>query len=132
MKNIEKKAQEVIDVWNSKDLNALQRLYGDTTGFYDPLLGKEIKGEAILAYAKGIFEAFPDLEFIVKGIAASENLAMVEWSQNGTNSGLIMGKPATGRYVEIPAVSVVRFDGNQFISQRDYWDMKSLLEDLFA
>ena len=132
MKDVRQKAQKVIDIWNQKDIKALQELYGEHTTFYDPLLDGEIKGQTLLHYAQGIYNAFPDLEFVVKGITASDGIAMVEWSQNGTNTGEVMGKPATGKYIEIPAVSVMRFDGDTFVSQRDYWDMKKLTKDLFG
>ncbi len=132
MIDIESKAKELVDVWNSQDLNLIQDLYKYDAVFYDPLLGTEIKGENILTYAKGIYEAFPDLQFVVKDIAISKGLAMAEWSQNGTNTGEILGKPATGRYIEIPAVSVLRFnEEGHLISHYDYWDMKKLLNDLF-
>ncbi len=124
MEVTEQMAQNIIDVWNQKDISALQKLYGDHTTFFDPLLNDNIKGKTILGYAQGIYAAFPDLEFVVKGITTSKNMAMVEWIQQGTNTGDVMGKPATGKYIEIPAVSVVRFEGGTFISQRDYWDLK--------
>ncbi|WP_109300882.1 ester cyclase [Aquimarina sp. AU474] len=131
MENLKHKAQEIIDIWNQKDIQALHKLYGEHTTFFDPLLNDSIKGKTILGYAQGIYNAFPDLEFVVKGITASENLAMVEWIQKGTNTGEIMQKPATGRYIEIPAVSVIRFDKGSFVSQRDYWDLRKLWNDLF-
>ncbi|MCK8520010.1 ester cyclase [Aquimarina sp. D1M17] len=131
MNSLTEKAKNIIDVWNQKDITKLNELYGEETTFYDPLLDGTIKGKTLLGYAKGIYAAFPDLEFVIQGITVSDNLAMVEWVQKGTNTGEIMGKPATGRYVEIPAVSVIRFDGSSFVSQRDYWDMKKLYSDLF-
>ncbi len=131
MENIRKKAQQIIDVWNQKDIEALQKLYEEHTTFFDPLLNDNIAGKTILGYAQGIYDAFPDLEFVVTGITTSDNMAMVEWVQKGTNTGEIMQKPATGRYIEIPAVSVIRFDGDTFVSQRDYWDLKKLQVDLF-
>ncbi len=131
MENIRNKAQQIIDVWNQKDIEALQKLYGEHTTFFDPLLNDNIAGKTILGYAQGIYDAFPDLEFVVMGITTSDNMAMVEWVQKGTNTGEIMQKPATGRYIEIPAVSVIRFDGDTFVSQRDYWDLKKLQVDLF-
>ncbi len=133
MIELETNARNLVDVWNSQDLNALKYLYGDDAVFFDPLLGAEIKGDEIITYAMGIYKAFPDLQFVTKGIAASEGLAMIEWSQNGTNTGEILGKPATGRFIKIPAVSVLRFNTEgSLVSHYDYWDMKKLLNDLFS
>lgn len=119
----------LIDVWNARDAAAVGRFYGDAS-FSDPLVPRPITGAALVAYATGIFEAFPDLHFEVHGAATGPELVMFEWSQCGTNRGSILGQPATDRYVEIPAVSVLRYAGGVLRTHVDYWDMKQLMADL--
>ncbi len=126
-----KKGKEVINTWNQKDLSALAALYGEHIPFFDPLLNKAIKGKEIIHYAKSIYEAFPDLEFVIDHIAEGEQVVMVQWRQCGVNSGPVLGKPATNRYIEIPAVSVLNFKDGNLIAHRDFWDMKQLAKDLF-
>lgn len=130
--SLEALAQNVIDVWNSKDIDQLRQLYGMQGSFFDPLMTKPVTGASIIHHAEGIYAAFPDLVFDLRQITIGENVAMAEWSQNGTNNGPIFGKPATGRYIEVPAVSVLNFSGNTLLSHRDYWDLKKLLNDLFG
>ncbi len=125
-------AHQIIDTWNTKDLDQLAALYGEEIPFFDPLLDREIKGEHLLKYAQGIYDAFPDLVFKVKKVASGPSVAMVEWVQCGHNTGPIMGKPATNRYIEVPAVSVLSFAEDTFIGQRDYWDLQLLTKALFA
>ncbi len=45
MDEIKLKAQKIIDVWNSKNLEAISELYRSETVFFGPLLEVEIKGE---------------------------------------------------------------------------------------
>ncbi len=56
MDEIKSKAQKIIDVWNSKNLELITELYKNDVVFFDPLLGVEIKGDNILLYAKGIYD----------------------------------------------------------------------------
>lgn len=128
---IENLAKSIIDIWNEKDLTKLQGVYGTDIPFFDPLLGRAIKGDEIIEYAKGIYEAFPDLVFKVESIATGKDVAMVQWVQCGKNTGPILGKAPTQRYIEIPAVSVITTKEGKLESHRDYWDMKKLANDLF-
>lgn len=132
MNELKAKALELINAWNAHDVDLLAQLYGEKIGFHDPLLGKVIKGEEVLEYAKSIYSAFPNLEFVIKNVAVGDQVVMVEWSQNGTNEGAIFGQAATGRYIEIPAVSVLSFQDDEVVLHQDYWDMKKLQKDLFG
>jgi len=122
--------RQVVAVWNTRNPEEVGRFYGDKTVFHDPLVAKETTGQALVSYAAGIFEAFPDLHFKVFSEAVGPNLVMFEWAQCGNNTGSIMGMPATNRYIEIPAVSVLKYRDETLISHYDYWDMKKLMNDL--
>jgi len=123
--------ETIVDAWNQQDLEALKKIYGSNAAYFDPLLKKYIKGNAILAYAQGIFTAFPDLELKVISRASNVDLIMFERMQCGTNTGTMLGREATGRYIEIPAVSVLKMKEGQLISHTDYWDLKQLMMDLY-
>lgn len=122
---------KVIDAWSTKDFFKIRSLYGNEVIFFDPLLSKEIKGKDILGYAQAVFTSFPDLEYKVISIAHASDLVMIEWKQCGTNTGPIIGRPPTGKYIEIPAVSVLKSKEGQLISHYDYWDMKRFLREMF-
>ncbi len=120
----------VIDAWNAKDLDALKTIYGNKAIFYDPMVGKEINGDFLIQYAQSIFTAFPDLRFKIQDMAVGQDVVMTQWTQCGTNTGQIMGNPATGKYIEIPAASVIRFKKDKLTSHHDYWDMVHFLKGL--
>jgi hypothetical protein len=59
-----------------------------------------------------------------------ENMVMTRWTQCGSNTGEIMENPATGRYIEIPATSEIRFKKERLTSRYDYRDMLQFLKGL--
>lgn len=128
--DLQDRSIQIIDAWNAKDLDALKSIYGEKGIFYDPMVDREISGDSIIQYARSIFFAFPDLQFRIQDMAAGKNVVMLQWLQCGTNTGAIMGNPATGRYIEIPAASVIRFKKDKLVSHYDYWDMVHFLKGL--
>ncbi len=132
MANLDRMIDEIIDAWNRDDSAVLQRHYGLQAVFSDPIFPDGISGQAIIDYSQAIHAAFADVEFVVHAKVIAADVAMVEWTQVGTNSGAMLGRPATHRYIEIPAVSVVKFDGDRLASHRDYWDAAKLMQDLYG
>ena len=128
--DLKDRCRQVISAWNTKDIDALKVIYAQKAIFFDPMVGKEITGDFIIQYAQSIFLAFPDLRFNIQDMAAGQDVVMTQWVQCGTNTGSIMGNPATGRYIEIPAVSVIRFRKDRLLSHHDYWDMVFFLKGL--
>jgi carboxymethylenebutenolidase len=43
---------------------------------------------------------------------------------------LVPGVPATGKYVEVPMVAIVTFDGDKIASEHIYWDQATVLVQL--
>ncbi|RJP89076.1 MAG: hypothetical protein C4518_10475 [Desulfobacteraceae bacterium] len=128
--DLKDRCRQVISAWNAKDIGALKAIYAQKAIFFDPMVAKEITGDFIIHYAQSIFLAFPDLRFNIQDMAAGQDVVMTQWVQCGTNIGPIMGNPATGRYIEIPAVSVIRFKKDRLTSHHDYWDMVFFLKGL--
>lgn len=128
--DLKDRCTRIIDAWNAKDIAALTAIYGTKGIFYNPMVGKEIRGDFFIQYAGSIFQAFPDLAFNILDMAQGNNVVMVQWIQCGTNTGEIMGNPPTGNCIEIPSVSVMRFKKDKLLSHHDYWDMVHFLKGL--
>ena len=128
--DLKDRSLQIMNAWNTQNLDALKTIYGKKAIFYDPMVGVEIKGDSLLQYAQSIFLAFPDLRYKIRDMAEGKNVVMIQWTQCGTNTGQIMGNPATGNYIEIPAASVIRFKKDKLTSHHDYWDMVCFLKGL--
>jgi steroid delta-isomerase-like uncharacterized protein len=69
--------------------------------------------EAVLAFASGFKQAFPDLHWDVREFIEGTDIVVVEGIFLGTNTGPMVGPtgtlPATGRHVEIPSATFGRY-----------------------
>jgi steroid delta-isomerase-like uncharacterized protein len=75
---------------------------------HDPLPGQP-PGAAGGAYVVTTMHgANPDLRFTIDDLVAEGDRVAVRWTLRGTNSGPLLGRPATGRPVELAAIVIFR------------------------
>jgi len=98
-------ARRYLDAWNAHDADAIARTFVAGGTYCDPTT-PELSGDAIGAYAKGLWSAFPDLSFDVSSIAETgDHRVVAEWTMKGTNTEAFLGLPPTGRAVSLPDLS---------------------------
>jgi steroid delta-isomerase-like uncharacterized protein len=124
-------AQRYFDAWNRRDAAGLVATFADGGTYHDPATGQPLTGEAIAAYASGLWAAFPDLALeIVSAAPAGDQLIVAQWIMRGTNRGSMQGLPPTGRAVSLPGADFIRVEGMQIRSVEGYFDMKTFSEQL--
>jgi carboxymethylenebutenolidase len=73
----------------------------------------------------------PDIETVPVSRTIGQSQVVDEMILRFTHSirmdWLLPGIPPTGKYVEIPFVAVIRFDGDKIVHEHLYWDQASLL-----
>ena len=71
--------------------------------------------EATADYARGLWDAFPDLTFeiISKAQTGPESVA-AQWVMRGTNTGSLQGLPPTGRSVEVPGADFIEIEETRY------------------
>ena len=62
-------AERYFDAWNRRDADAIVASFASGGTYSDPSAGENLQGEAIAAYAKGLWSAFPDLSFETVSVA---------------------------------------------------------------
>lgn len=91
-----------------------------------------LTGEAIVNYAKAVWEAFPDMtvELISVSEMGSGQVAH-QWLLRGTNSGPLMdGSAATGRTVPVPGNDVIQVEGDKIRSVEVTYDRQAADDQL--
>lgn len=79
----------------------------------------------------GLWSAFPDLSFeIVSEGLAGENLVAAQWIMRGTNTGSMMGLPATGKSVTVSGADFIRVAGDKIQTVDGYFDTRAVPEQL--
>src|SRR5580704_15721644 len=120
-------AQRYFEAWNEKDPRAIVATFEKGGTNMDPAIPAPLTGDAIGAYAQGLWDAFPDLTFeIVRVAPGAEGLVAAEWLMTGTNTGSFNGLPPTGKPVSLPGADFVRVEGDKIRSVQGYFNPGAL------
>jgi steroid delta-isomerase-like uncharacterized protein len=124
-------ANTYFEAWNRRDADALVAVFGDSGTYCDPTTNGPLAGQSIGDYAKGLWNAFPDLSFEIRSAAqTAENGVVAEWTMNGTHRGEFAGLPPTQRTVRLPGVDVVETGSDGIASVTGYFDSRLVPEQL--
>jgi steroid delta-isomerase-like uncharacterized protein len=124
-------AQRYLQAWNDHDPTAIVAAFAEGGTYTDPAVPKGLTGPAIGEYARGLFEAFPDLSFDIQRAAQTTDRTVVaQWLMRGTNTGPMQGNPPTGGTIALPGADVIEIDGDQVHSVQGYFDQKNFVEQL--
>jgi steroid delta-isomerase-like uncharacterized protein len=120
------------DAWNRHDADAVAATYAEGATYSHPRAGENLTGEAIRKFLKAVWLAYPDasVEIISAGDTGG-GLVATQWVMHATNTGTLPdGTPATGRTVALRGASFAQFEGDKIRSERVYFDMHNLFEQL--
>jgi len=74
-----------------------------------------------LTQTMGMFRTgFPDLQITVEDMIAKGDKVWVYTTMRGTNTGEFMGKPATGKKIEVKGIDIVRFVNGKAV---EHWGL---------
>lgn len=76
------------------------------------------------------FQAFPDYRAETEGLAVRGEQVAWWGDVSVTSGGPLLGIPATGRRVRLPAFSVFDFRGHELVRERFYFDLVQLCDGL--
>jgi steroid delta-isomerase-like uncharacterized protein len=128
-----------VQMWNSRDYEAIQELVSETFVMYDPAVpaagvagpkGEAHGREGLEQFMELLTTAFPDFEITVLDMLTDEALAMYEVRLTMTHEGPLGGLPATGRRVDIRGVSVLRLPDGVVEEHRFHTNMQESAEQL--
>ena len=120
------------EAWNGRDADALVANFTKGGTFCSPETYPGVSGEALAAYVKGLWTAFPDfhLELLNAGEIEPGVLAH-HWRTQGTNTGQgADGSEPTGRAFTLQGASIIRFEGDKIVSDQCYFDRVAIAEQL--
>jgi len=122
-------AEKWAAAWNSHDVEKVVALFTADGVYDDVAFGTTSRGTAALRqYAKSYFDAVPDMKTSVTGGAITGGRAYIEWVFSGTDVGLYK----TNKPFSIRGVSIVATKRGKIASERDYYDLSSLMKQVGA
>src|SRR5690242_18469456 len=102
-------AQRYFDAWNHHDADAIIATFVEGGTYADPATPGPLMGAAIGAYARGLWDAFPDLSFDLLSVAENASgLVSAEWLMKGANTGPFQGLPPTGAAIALSGADFIR------------------------
>jgi steroid delta-isomerase-like uncharacterized protein len=120
----------VEDPWRSK-LDEIIELVDDEYVAHAPGIAEPIRGkDGFRAFVDAYLTAFPDGNIVVDEQIAEGDRIATRWTARGTNTGELMGMPATGKQVVIPGITITRIVNGKSVEGWSSWDTLSLVQQL--
>ncbi len=120
------------ECWNKGVLNVLDEVLAANYVEHDPAVPGGLLD--IAAFKQNITmyrTAFPDLRLTIDDqFAIGENQVITRWSARGTNTGLLLGMPATGKQAFVTGLTLSRFENGKGVEGYTNWDTLGMLQQL--
>ena len=101
--------------------------------FYVPVQTEPLRGPAgymqILKMMRG---GFPDIQWTLVEMIGEDNTIAARFVMRGTHQGTFYGIPATGKQIEVQAMSFYRFSDGKIIGEQGQPDLLNLLKQIGA
>ncbi len=129
-------AKQGVDVFNRADWTKTREISTEDVVYVEAATGRSVKGiDEFLAVAKGWKGAFPDAKGTVTSELESGDVAVIEITWSGTQTGPLLTPtgdtiPATGKKINIPAVQIVRTANGKVAETRHYFDLMTMMAQL--
>jgi predicted ester cyclase len=94
----------------------------------EPLTPKE----TVKDFYGAIFEGFPDAHVMVEQALVDGDRLTLGFRFAGTHDGTFMGVPATGRHVDVPGITILRFAGERCVERWSVADFLGLMIQMGA
>lgn len=88
--------------------------------------------EGISGLVTVLRNAFPDAEFPIQDLIASDDSAVIRWSMNGTHEGEFQGIPPSGNEVTMDGIAVMRIEDGSIVEHWVQYDRLSLMQQIGA
>ena len=95
------------DVWNGKNLNAIDDLMSADYVHHDAGAIAANGPEGYKQFVKSYMNAFPDAHFTIDDEFRVGENEVTRWSIVGTHEGELAGIPSTGRRISITGISIL-------------------------
>jgi steroid delta-isomerase-like uncharacterized protein len=120
------------EVWNQGREGAIDELLSpEGVGFGLAEAGTEVHGPAqFKPFVRNFRDAFPDLRIIVEDMVAEADKVAIRFRVTGTHRGNGLGFPATGRAIDLTAMTIIQIANGQLVHGWNNWDQLGMMEQL--
>lgn len=120
------------DPWRGKLDEALRYVADDYIAYIpgepEPIHGKQ----GLVNFVTGYLTAFPNGTITVDDQIAEGDVVVTRWTGRGTNTGELMGMPATGKEITIRGITYGRIVDGKAREAWILWDTLAMMQQLGA
>jgi steroid delta-isomerase-like uncharacterized protein len=123
--------QRTYELISTGDIDGFGELLADGFIEHEAVPGLAPTKEGVLEFFRSYRASFPDLQMTAEEILASGDKTVARVKASGTQNGEFMGMPASGKFVEVQLIDIMRFDDRGLVCE--HWgvmDMLSMLQQL--
>jgi steroid delta-isomerase-like uncharacterized protein len=121
---------QAVGTFNESQWEAGEALWADHGVEEEIGTGRTLDRAASTQNGKDWKAAFPDAQGTIENRLVAGNQAAGEIVWRGTNSGPLMGQPATGKPVQVRAVMVITEEAGKIVRMRHYLDVAGMMAQL--
>lgn len=120
------------EVWNEGRESTIDELLSPQgVGFGLAATETEVHGPTqFKPFARNFRDAFPDLHMEIEDMVAEGDKVAVRLCVTGTHKGGGLGFPATGRKLDITAITIIQFVNGQLVHGWNNWDQLGMMQQL--
>lgn len=119
------------EVWNDKNLDAIDELIANDYVHHDPQSPPVSTGAAAYkGFVTYYLSAFPDLRFTLEEELSDEDTVVTRWTATGTHNGLLYGVSGTGRHFSVTGITIARIRNGKAVESWNNWDSLGLMQQL--
>lgn len=120
------------EVWNQGREGTVDELLSPQgLGFGLGATGTEVHGPpAFKPFVRNMRDAFPDLHMEIEDMVAEGDKVAVRLLVTGTHKGGGLGFPATGREINVTAITIIQFASGKMVHGWNNWDQLGMLQQL--
>lgn len=119
------------EVWNDKNLDAIDELIANDYLHHDPQSPPVSRGAAAYkGFVTYYLSAFPDLRFTLEEELSDEDTVVTRWTATGTHNGTLYGVPGSGRQFSVTGITIARIRNGKAVESWNNWDALGLMQQL--
>ena len=116
-------AKSFYPLFEKGDWAGIERLVAPDFKDHNPMMTTEnFNRDSLMKFLKMNREAFPDMKIEALHAAADGDLVFIHYRFTGTNTGSMMGMPATNKKVDYMGVDLIRVKDSVATEHWDYGD----------
>jgi steroid delta-isomerase-like uncharacterized protein len=122
------------------ELRYAEAAMGDFRAFYDVVApdsvdhdaapGQGPGAEGFEHFFKELYAAFPDLQFVREQVVADEDSVALAYTVTGTQHGVFLGFPPTGKRMKVRGVQISKFANGKLVERWGSSDQLGMLQQL--